>query len=86
MFLSLQKMGTQNPTARETQSQTAAKALERAKSQLRGEKGERGDKGEGQAAWWVVDHVWAWKGEGGRQKGRSRKEQGGRKEKSAVTC
>lgn len=63
-------MGTQNTTTRETQSQTAAKALERAKSQLRGEKGQRGDKGEGQAAWWVVDHVWAWRGKGGRQKGR----------------
>lgn len=66
-FLSLQKMGIQNTTARETQ--TAAEALERAKSQLLGEWGWRGDRGEGQAAWWVVGHVWAWSRKGGRQKG-----------------
>lgn len=60
-------MGIQNTTARETQ--TAAEALERAKSQLRGEWGWRGDRGEGQAAWWVVGHVWAWSRKGGRQKG-----------------
>ena len=60
-------MGIQNTTDRETQ--TAAEALERAKSQLHGEWGRRAAKGEGQAAWWVVGHVWAWSGKGGRRKG-----------------
>lgn len=81
--LSLQEMGTGN---------TAACKTDGAKLQRRTWKGRRascvgsrgsegsegvGDKGEGQAARWVVDHFWTWRGGEGRgERGREGREAG----------